>query len=61
MDTNEEFTMRTLAACALIYLMTGCAIFDSNNPHEDSPGQPSVERGPTLCHDGTPPPCTPRS
>jgi hypothetical protein len=53
--------MRTLAACMLICLMTGCAIFDSNNPHENSPGQPSVERGPTLCLDGTPPPCTPRS
>ena len=53
--------MRTLTACALIYLMAGCAVFDSNNPNENTPGQPSVERGPTLCVDGTPPPCTPRS
>jgi hypothetical protein len=53
--------MRTFIACMLACLMAGCVAFDGNNPHEDSPGQPSVERGPTLCLDGTPPPCTPRS
>jgi hypothetical protein len=53
--------MRILAACLLTCLMAGCAAFDANDPHADSPGQPSPDRGPTLCHDGTPPPCTPRS
>jgi hypothetical protein len=53
--------MRTFAACMLTALMTGlagCAAYDANDPHADSPGQPSQERGPTLCRDGTPPPCT---
>ncbi len=57
--------MRTVAAytltCVLTCLLDGCAAYDANDPHADSPGDPSQERGPTLCHDGTPPPCTPRS
>lgn len=54
--------MRMLAACLLTCLMmAGCTAFDANDPHADSPGQPTPDRGPTLCHDGTPPPCTPRS
>jgi len=58
---RKESTMRTLAACMLTCLITGlagCAAYDANDPHSDSPGQPSQERGPTLCRDGTPPPCT---
>jgi len=53
--------MKILAACLLTGMMAGCTAFDANNPHYDSPGQPSQDRGPTLCYDGTPPPCTPRS
>jgi hypothetical protein len=53
--------MRLLAACLLTCLVAACAAFDGNNPHEDSPGQPAPERGPTLCHDGSTPPCPQRS
>jgi hypothetical protein len=49
------------AACVLTCLLTGCTAFGANDPHTDSPGEPTQDRGPTLCHDGTPPPCTPRS
>ncbi len=58
---GKEFAMRIVAACMLTCLMIGCTAFNANNPHEDSPGQPTPDRGPTLCMDGTPPPCTPRS
>jgi hypothetical protein len=53
--------MRMFAVCLMTFWMVGCTAFDANNPHEDTPGQPAPERGPTLCKDGTPPPCTPRS
>jgi hypothetical protein len=59
--------MKTLAAVALACLMGGCATLDkapinnSNNPHEDGLATPSPEAGPTLCQDGSVPPCTPRS
>jgi hypothetical protein len=53
--------MRTLAACLLMYMMTGCAAYNANDPHADAQGQTAPDRGPELCRDGTPPPCTPRS
>jgi uncharacterized protein YceK len=54
--------MKSLAVVALVCLMGGCAtVNNSNNPHEDALAMPSPEAGPTLCLDGTAPPCTPRS
>ena len=55
-----------LAVIALACLMGGCAslnapVNNANNPHEDGLAQPSPEAGPTLCQDGSVPPCTPRS
>jgi hypothetical protein len=41
--------------------MAGCAATGSNNPHEDGVAQVPPDAGPTLCRDGSPPPCTPRS
>jgi hypothetical protein len=41
-------------------LMSGCLTAGSTVPHEDSTAVVSRDAGPTLCRDGTAPPCTPR-
>jgi hypothetical protein len=53
--------MKALIACLMMSLSAGCAMTNSNNPHEDAIAAPSPDAGPALCHDGSPPPCTPRS
>jgi hypothetical protein len=42
------------------YLVAGCVAGDTVS-HEDDPGAVKRDQGPDLCHDGTAPPCTPRS
>ena len=42
------------------FLTAGCATSGANNPHEDSKGTVPRENGPTLCRDGSTPPCNDR-
>jgi hypothetical protein len=42
------------------WLASGC-IAGSTVSHDDDPAAVKREGGPTLCRDGTAPPCTPRS
>jgi len=44
-----------LAAC----LLCGC-VAGSTTMHEDSPAAVNRDQGPTLCRDGTTPPCNDR-
>lgn len=44
-----------LAAC----IMAGC-VAGSTIPHDDSPAATNRDDGPTLCRDGTAPPCNDR-
>ncbi|HEY3659508.1 MAG TPA: hypothetical protein VGL34_31410 [Steroidobacteraceae bacterium] len=44
---------------AAAYLLSGC-VTGSTIPHDDSPAAVQRDGGPTLCRDGTVPPCTPR-
>jgi hypothetical protein len=41
------------------YLATAC-VSGSNISHEDSPGATKRDGGPTLCRDGSVPPCNDR-
>jgi hypothetical protein len=41
------------------YLATAC-VSGSNISHEDSPGATKRDGGPTLCRDGSIPPCNDR-
>jgi hypothetical protein len=45
---------------AAAWLMSGC-VAGSAISHEDDPAAAKRSTGPTLCRDGTAPPCTPRS
>ena len=42
------------------YLATGC-VSGSNIAHEDSLGVTARDAGPTLCRDGSTPPCNDRN
>lgn len=53
--------MKMLVACLIACVMAGCVAAGGNNPHEDSAAQVPPTAGPELCHDGSAPPCTPRS
>jgi hypothetical protein len=48
----------TLMIAAL--LTTGC-VAGSNISHEDSPGATKRDAGPSLCRDGSTPPCNDRN
>jgi hypothetical protein len=53
--------MKYLTMAMVVALMVGgCATFGSNEPHADGPGATTPTAGPTLCHDGTAPPCNDR-
>jgi hypothetical protein len=41
-------------------LLSGCMTTGSTVPHDDSAAATPREAGPTLCRDGTVPPCNPR-
>jgi hypothetical protein len=42
-----------------VYLLSGCV--SGNIPHDDSEGAAKREGGPTLCRDGSTPPCNDRN
>jgi len=50
----------TLFAMAISSLISGC-VAGSTVSHDDDPGAVKRDAGPSLCRDGTAPPCTPRS
>ncbi len=54
--------MKTLCTLmAAVCLMCGCVDANRGLPHEDGAGGTGAatpDTGPTLCRDGTPPPCT---
>ena len=50
------FALILAVACSA----AGCVTAGSNEPHADGPGATTPTEGPTLCHDGTPPPCNDR-
>jgi hypothetical protein len=59
MDGKDS--LKTVAALMLAaWLTTGCVMAGSNQPHADGPGATTPTEGPTLCRDGTAPPCNDR-
>jgi hypothetical protein len=48
-----------LVSLAIAYLVSGC-VAGSLISHEDSLGTPKRDSGPTLCRDGSVPPCNDR-
>jgi hypothetical protein len=48
-----------ISAIAAAYLVCGCVAGDTL-PHADSPASQNHDDGPTLCRDGTAPPCNDR-
>ena len=53
--------MKMIAGFIIATLLgAGCVTTGANNPHEDSQGTVPRENGPTLCRDGSTPPCNDR-
>lgn len=50
----------TLVAVTMASLLSGC-VAGSTVSHDDDPAAVKRDAGPSLCRDGTAPPCTPRS
>jgi hypothetical protein len=51
--------MRRLAGFIVVALiLAGCQNAGGSIQHEDSDAGANHDAGPTLCKDGTPPPCT---
>jgi hypothetical protein len=50
----------TLIVVTIASLMSGC-VSGSSVSHDDDPAAVKRDAGPSLCRDGTAPPCTPRS
>jgi hypothetical protein len=48
-----------ISLCMVAWLAAGC-IGPGAVTHEDSPGVVKRDEGPTLCHDGSTPPCNDR-
>jgi uncharacterized protein YceK len=50
-----------LIHCVVIVtcLLSGC-VAGSTVSHDDDPAAVKRDQGPSLCRDGTPPPCVPR-
>ena len=49
--------MKLLVTVLLAACVAGCLGSGGGIPHEDSEGATPRNEGPTLCRDGTPPPC----
>ncbi|MDP9091351.1 MAG: hypothetical protein M3O26_21775 [Pseudomonadota bacterium] len=49
--------MKLLVTGLLAVCIAGCLGGGGGIPHEDSAGAAPRSEGPTLCRDGTPPPC----
>ncbi len=45
---------------AAVWTISGCVTAGSAEPHADGPGATTPTEGPTLCRDGTAPPCNDR-
>ena len=54
--TTKPAALFALAICSLI---SGC-VAGSTVSHDDDPAAVKRDAGPSLCRDGTAPPCTPR-
>lgn len=53
--------MKLILMIAAVCLMGAGCVAGSNLSHEDSPGATKRDAGPTLCRDGSTPPCNERS
>ncbi len=54
----KEQPMKIMASFVLAAsLLVGCASTGTNNPHADGEAPVQPDSGPTLCKDGTTPPC----
>jgi hypothetical protein len=56
-----EEPMKIIATLAIASCLMAACVAGSNVSHEDSPAATQHDAGPTLCRDGTTPPCNTRS
>jgi hypothetical protein len=59
-ETYEDVMKKVISLLTVTYLLSACLGTGSSLPHDDSVAAAPRDAGPTLCHDGTVPPCTPR-
>ena len=52
--------MKILVSLAMTACLLGGCVAGSTVPHDDSPAATKRDEGPTLCRDGTTPPCNDR-
>jgi hypothetical protein len=51
--------MKLAGLLGALWLLAGC-VAGSSISHDDDPAAIKRDQGPTLCRDGTAPPCVPR-
>jgi len=57
---KEDGTMKTLISLLLGACLAAGCVTGGNITHEDSPGAVKRDAGPSLCRDGSTPPCNDR-
>jgi hypothetical protein len=59
-NDRQGATVKTIVSCLIAaWLISGC-VAGGNISHEDSPAATKRDSGPTLCRDGSTPPCNDR-
>jgi hypothetical protein len=57
---NNKQTMKTIVTLFIAAFLTCGCVAGSTISHEDSPAATKHDGGPTLCRDGSTPPCNDR-
>ena len=57
---EARISLKGIALMLAVGWSTAGCVSGSNEPHADGPGATTPTAGPTLCRDGTAPPCNDR-